>query len=852
MSINPPNKMHKNFPFQIKLLSFSWILFFLISFPLYSQEDPVQASGVRCSPVVPELSCFDVQDPGPIDITMPGNNTRIEKDGLRICGTEIDTGAAPISVVFAVDYSGSMPGAEYDPNFEAPVAVTNAINSIKDRSPNSLVGYFGFGNGICTGKKAPDYVLDTKWGDYLSAGQRGIWGMSEENNTVVDPVILSDPANLATLLGKTDYSKSNFFFKCGENSNEGTHYFEPFDKALNMLNSTNAGIPDSNTYIIFVTDGFQSSGFHKDDVDRDSFDSLLAAIEGGADFPQVYSIFIGGDNDKLERISTATGGKLVSVENANTIGTELANIINTTVEAVPSQTTVTNVTNGFSQITNNLIQNPNKSTEFVVGLEKPIPLNLGLNQLTITSAVASGEKYTTTINLSITDPAETQTGNVTYDGKVFDANCVDATSITLTHPGGSEPITLLGTDQYQAEVKVSNGPADSLAVTLQTDDGGTLVIPGTNGNFNIVDSINTITKTYTYQNPDDPRDKATATITKTTGPILLSVNKTPANFKVYQDFETGEQVALPDTLLITLSQPLWGDNPEDLALWNTLLLFSDSNTCKTDDYSPENPSYKPLPIEGVKQIDNVTYTVLVPGDRNSIGLQVGDCAVLNPAAHVTLTKTPPPVDATGSDSQKELINSHIFNPIIGNQTEHTTGATVFSTKVPRIDDNGNIVDYVDVKTDQTIERKIFLPTGITPDGEIVEADQVNCTDPNGLGNKEVVQSINCLSVVEVLSQEGYVAEVSVTDHLGKLVHHSTQRFGMGCDDLAGHKDRLTPEGYLSHLIWNQKDTEGSFVGSGVYIWKVIYNFSEGEKQTSIYKQGVVRQDYPAGSCVSAM
>ena len=149
-------------------------------------------------------------------------------------------------------------------------------------------------------------------------------------------------------------------------------------------------------------------------------------------------------------------------------------------------------------------------------------------------------------------------------------------------------------------------------------------------------------------------------------------------------------------------------------------------------------------------------------------------------------------------------------------------------------------------------RSIILPYGLTSDGEINESSQATCSGPGNFANALVVQDPNCLSIVQVLSQEGYVANVSIVDHLGKVVSHSKQRFGMGCGDLKEPNDRLTSKGYLRYLIWNQKNIEGMYVGSGVYIWKVIFKFTSGTEQISFYKQGVIRQDNPSADCLSNM
>jgi len=73
-----------------------------------------------------------------------------------------------------------------------------------------------------------------------------------------------------------------------------------------------------------------------------------------------------------------------------------------------------------------------------------------------------------------------------------------------------------------------------------------------------------------------------------------------------------------------------------------------------------------------------------------------------------------------------------------------------------------------------------------------------------------------------------------------------------------NKDRNIPslgKGRASWLVWNMRDLENQYVGSGVYIWNIVYtpigDTDESDvaaEFTDLKKQGVIRSDQ-AFSCV---
>ena len=98
----------------------------------------------------------------------------------------------------------------------------------------------------------------------------------------------------------------------------------------------------------------------------------------------------------------------------------------------------------------------------------------------------------------------------------------------------------------------------------------------------------------------------------------------------------------------------------------------------------------------------------------------------------------------------------------------------------------------------------------------------------------------------MVTDVGYIADVSIYDNLGKWISSSKQSFG-SCDEL-DDPEREYMGGYLSFLVWNQKNNENKFVGSGLYLWNVTYINDDGSRQVKVYKQGIARSENPSENC----
>ena len=86
----------------------------------------------------------------------------------------------------------------------------------------------------------------------------------------------------------------------------------------------------------------------------------------------------------------------------------------------------------------------------------------------------------------------------------------------------------------------------------------------------------------------------------------------------------------------------------------------------------------------------------------------------------------------------------------------------------------------------------------------------------------------------------YTAEIYIFDAIANYVTHFKQKFGY--DGEMEEPKRIIPEDQsrLGFLYWNQRAKKGRKVGTGVYIWKILFTFDDGYQETVIVKTGIKR------------
>ncbi|MBF0431921.1 MAG: chitobiase/beta-hexosaminidase C-terminal domain-containing protein [Fibrobacteria bacterium] len=332
------------------------------------------------------------------------------------------------------------------------------------------------------------------------------------------------------------------------------------------------------------------------------------------------------------------------------------------------------------------------------------------------------------------------------------------------------------------------------------------------------------------------------------GAVVMNAKKQPSDNSYYKDPD-GFLQKQPDTLTITLSEkihPLSGAGTP----WDSLFLFKSPEMNNSEAYHLISlPGTRPEVIGP----DSLTWVIIVDNSINTIKPMVDDHIFLNPqAAYIDASpfgNWPVPLERViiGLVEPDPINHSTIFVPVIGSSVDDPQSliANLY------VDENGKIYPGKDVITitnpdgSSDYARMWVKPPGLQWDGSVSEPG-VECTstDAEATGQSEFPD--NCLSTVQVFSDAAYRAEIAIFDHLGKFVHQSVQYFGQ-CGEL-DNRYRRTSRGLQSWLVWNQKDQQSNYVGSGVYIWKVKFLTSAGV-HTAVYRQGIVRAGTnPAPAC----
>ncbi|MFC1584608.1 hypothetical protein ACFL5V_03565 [Fibrobacterota bacterium] len=448
-------------------------------------------------------SCVDyTSGQASIDVTVPVNTTRIARSPLIVCMAEL-TETKNVDFIFIVDQSGSMEGN--DAGFLAPQAVQNAIDYLQANSPASNIGFIGFAHGVCDGTRVGvPIVCDTEYGT----------GPLCDSPVTHLEIVAPLSTNYATISTQTAYNSSNYHLDCGRVEARGTEYVEPLTIAQQWL----TGYPSGNSkVIIFLTDGQP----YPPDVNGPRFDNFVDSLINNnlhTSFATVYSLFIGGTNDKLEELSDSTNGASYFEIQPEELSDIMQGIVQETIAANPYSTTVTNATNGRSGTADAAGHSATGTQgEYSVTLANVV----ALNENVVNAVTFSTEAYNTPVqsmlsNISVTGAEITDLGQNMPDVSPFQLSCMNATKIVFQDSNFSQVYT--GLIDFQEE---------RFGITLQTGQdlpaGQQVQLTGATPATAVLDSnlqaaVNSsgtlgATVTAAWTNPHDPRDTATATIT---------------------------------------------------------------------------------------------------------------------------------------------------------------------------------------------------------------------------------------------------------------------------------------------------------------------------------------------------
>ena len=98
-----------------------------------------------------------------------------------------------------------------------------------------------------------------------------------------------------------------------------------------------------------------------------------------------------------------------------------------------------------------------------------------------------------------------------------------------------------------------------------------------------------------------------------------------------------------------------------------------------------------------------------------------------------------------------------------------------------------------------------------------------------------------LSAISVKATKPYTAEVYIFDGIGTYVSDFRLKFGYDGEMDQSVRGKPGELFRLSFLHWNQRSEKGRRAGTGIYIWKILFTFDDGHKETRIVKTGIYRR-----------
>ncbi|MBF0433512.1 MAG: hypothetical protein HQK83_19700, partial [Fibrobacteria bacterium] len=330
---------------------------------------------------------------------------------------------------------------------------------------------------------------------------------------------------------------------------------------------------------------------------------------------------------------------------------------------------------------------------------------------------------------------------------------------------------------------------------------------------------------------------------------FITVANLHASDKTYYKDTDGNLLTQPDTLIITLSEKIWPlvnvGTP-----WDSLFVFTSPGMDKTEAFPLVSLAGSQPIIQGG---DSLRWVFIVDNSTSTMKPEINDQIFMNANAPYTDASSnankPQEVGMViqGVHIPGQIYYSSVFVPVIGTSVDDPNSLI---TNI-HIDDNGMVVRGREVVLVQNqlgeyeyIHRWI-KPDGLRADGTISLPGN-SCRFTTGESTSPTEYPENCLSTVQVFSEDAYTAEIAIFDHLGKFVNGFVQYFGQ-CGEL-NNFHRRTPRGFQSWLVWNQKDLSGDLVGTGVYIWKVKFITLRGN-HSRVYRQGIIRTGVdPSDEC----
>jgi hypothetical protein len=256
-------------------------------------------------------------------------------------------------------------------------------------------------------------------------------------------------------------------------------------------------------------------------------------------------------------------------------------------------------------------------------------------------------------------------------------------------------------------------------------------------------------------------------------------------------------------LILTLTEKLTPSSRPPR--WDKLAAFS--STC--------DPSVTlPVPVrnEPIVSADGLTVSIVLDNDSKDEVPALGNCLYLDSRSkefkdRVGNLPTDKGARLDGKEKAVNISQLRAYPPVVGLETA-TASKGCFDER--HLDDNTWIVPY-----------------GFNPEKGIVDVSEVNsCSESKAETQTRASRIPSCMSIVEVVSDGAYVADIAIFDNLGNFVNASRQQFGH-CGELS-NLNRSVAGKKRSYLVWNSRDSHGERVGNGVYVWSIRFTADKSD------------------------
>jgi fibro-slime domain-containing protein len=329
--------------------------------------------------------------------------------------------------------------------------------------------------------------------------------------------------------------------------------------------------------------------------------------------------------------------------------------------------------------------------------------------------------------------------------------------------------------------------------------------------------------------PDDALFKGqNPEIQDSLGPVVVKAVKHPVNPNL---LVKGDPTGNRDTLYVTLSEPLrTADFKQMLKFAGSCSEYAKAKTITAAE--------QPKTVEG----DPKTYIVLIDNTTGYSPTAGQDCIFLNgDGPYTDLDRNlPPPVGVKleGTNGKPRVLirgyppvvgldpNSPSFQASVQDSRDSTKGG--FSQETA----NGSGRYAVYWIPPYGFDKN--NPSGFNYNDQ-TRTNDIPSTVPEIKDQEPIPENI---SAIQVISNEPYVARISIYDNLGNFLRSSVQSFGYKGELQNGL--RSVPGGLRSFLVWDTKDKNGQQAGNGVYVWKVLFQFRGGKQDVQYTRTGILR------------